>query len=107
MLTQIKRLISGRLPHRQQVAGRLGEVHAAQRRGVGGRHAVGQHAVDHQRGVAQAVHLLAVFYRRYDQGASREEGLRVVPLFNELGYHVLIIKYRNDVGEGLSCPGTS
>ena len=23
----------------------------------------------------------------------------VVPLFNELGYHVLIIKYRNDVGE--------
>ncbi|NHZ70732.1 MAG: alpha/beta fold hydrolase [Proteobacteria bacterium] len=36
----------------------------------------------------------------HGKGASLEESLRVIPILNDLGYPVLVINYRNDVGEG-------
>jgi pimeloyl-ACP methyl ester carboxylesterase len=35
----------------------------------------------------------------HGKGASREEGLRAIPILKELGYPILVISYRNDVGE--------
>ncbi|VAV89362.1 hypothetical protein MNBD_ACTINO01-635 [hydrothermal vent metagenome] len=35
----------------------------------------------------------------HGKGASREEGLRMIPLLKDLGYPILVINYRNDIGE--------
>ena len=35
----------------------------------------------------------------HGKGASREEGLRAIPILKDLGYPILVISYRNDVGE--------
>lgn len=35
----------------------------------------------------------------HGKGASREEALRVIPLLEDLGYPILVISYRNDIGE--------
>jgi len=35
----------------------------------------------------------------HGKGASREEGLRAIPILKALGYPILVISYRNDVGE--------
>ncbi len=35
----------------------------------------------------------------HGKGASREEGLRAIPVLSDLGYPIMVISYRNDVGE--------
>ncbi|MCL1599308.1 MAG: alpha/beta hydrolase [Actinomycetia bacterium] len=35
----------------------------------------------------------------HGKGASREEGLRLIPLLKDLGYPILVISYRNDIAE--------
>lgn len=35
----------------------------------------------------------------HGKGATLAESLRVIPTFQDLGYHIMVIEYRNDVGE--------